>query len=51
MQPPESCKKSESENYPEGCYDKLSTEVERYAQVIMGIGIGIAFVEVLSLIW
>lgn len=44
----EECVKSGagSSVHPQGCYDKLQEKLHMHSKVLIGVGIGIAFVEV-----
>lgn len=39
------CQISSTSVYQEGCFDKLAMRVHKGATVLIGVGIGIAFVE------
>ncbi|XP_063973657.1 CD63 antigen [Diachasmimorpha longicaudata] len=44
------CLESNAEVYTEGCYMELKLRVENNARVLIGVGIGIAFVEVAGIV-
>lgn len=44
------CQISSTSVYQEGCFDKLAMRVHKGATVLIGVGIGIAFVEIVGII-